>query len=376
MSQNSSQDKTEKATTKKLKKAREDGQIPRSKDIGVFALITVSTIMLNSSRNNLFDKIKQVFEFNFYLTKEELIQPDILLQHTSHSIMLMLLILFPLLVTLFVVGLISGALPSGPIFNLSLISIKLSKLNPISGFGRIFSIKSTIELGKSFLKISILLGIMLSFINGSFSSLISISRLPFDESISYSINFLVNAILYLCGGLFLLAAIDLPLQVYQHNKGLKMSKQEVKDEHIQMEGKPEIKAKIRQVQQRMARSRAEISVPTADVILVNPTHYSVALKYDPERAEAPYVVAKGIDDTAFYMREIAKKNNVEIVNSPPLTRSIYYSTGIDQQVPSALFVAIAHVISYVMQIKAAKQGLIEKPSPLPNFVIPEHLRHD
>lgn len=376
MSQSSSQDKTEKATPKKLKKAREEGQNPRSKDLGVFALITVSTLLLSKTKDSLFSHIKQIFEFNLHLTRLDLRQPDVLLQHTGNSIMLMLSLLLPLLLVLFIVGLISGALPGGPVLNIKLVALKFNKLNPIAGIGRMFSAKSIIELGKSFLKIALLLGIMTVFINNNFSSLISISRLPFDESVSYAINFLINGVLYLSGGLFVLAAIDLPLQIYQHNKMLKMSKQEVKDEHIQMEGKPEIKAKIRQIQQRMARSKADISVPTADAVLINPEHYSVALKYDPKKADAPYVVAKGVDDIAIYIRKIAKENNVEIVNAPPLTRAVYYSTNIDQQVPSALFVAIAHVISYVMQIKAAKQGLTKKPSPLPNFVIPEHLRHD
>lgn len=375
MSQNS-QDKTEKATQKKLKKAREEGQNPRSKDLGVFALITIATLLISNTKEVISSKIKHLFEFNLHLSKAELNQPDILMQHAGNSIILLMHILLPLLCVTFFVGLISGALPGGPVFNLKLISLKLKKLNPIAGIGRMFSGKSIIELGKAFLKIALLLTIMLVFLNNNFSSLIAISRLPFDESISYAINFLINGILYLCGGLFVLAAIDIPLQIYQHHKGLKMSKQEVKDEHIQMEGKPEIKAKIRQIQQRMARSKADISVPTADAVLINPEHYSVALKYDPQKADAPYVVAKGVDDIAIYIRKIAKENNVEIVNAPPLTRAVYYSTNIDQQVPSALFVAIAHVISYVMQIKAAKQGLTKKPSPLPNFVIPEHLRHD
>ena len=376
MSQNSSQDKTEKATSKKLKKAREEGQNPRSKDLGVFALITIATMLLSKNKDYIASYVHNLFEFNLHLTKLELNQPDVLIQHTGQSLLLMLYALIPLLLVLFFVGLISGALPGGPVFNLTLISLKMNKLNPVTGIGRMFSSKSIIELGKSFLKIALLLTIMFVFLNKHFSSLISASLLPFDESVNYSISYLIDGVLYLCAGLFILAVIDMPLQIFQFNKGLKMSKQEVKDEHIQMEGKPEIKAKIRQIQQRMARSRAETSVPTADAILINPNHYSVALKYDPQKADAPYVVAKGIDDVAFYIRKIAKENNVEIVNSPPLARAIYYSTSIDQQVPSALFIAIAHVISYVMQIKAAKQGLTQKPSPLPNFVIPEHLRHD
>ena len=155
-----------------------------------------------------------------------------------------------------------------------------------------------------------------------------------------------------------------------------MSRQEVKDEHTQQEGKPEIKAKIRQIQQRMARSRADTTIPKADVLLVNPTHYAVALKYNPDLADAPYVITKGTEELALYMRELAKKHDIEIIDIPPLTRAIYHSTQVDQQIPSALFIAIAHVLSYVMQIKASRKGLQQKPEPLPHFFIPPNLRHD
>ncbi|PTA51623.1 flagellar biosynthesis protein FlhB [Shewanella morhuae] len=370
------QDKTEKATPQKQRKARKEGQVPRSKDLASAALIMGCSIMLTSNADWFATKASGLAKYNMLLTRAELDQPDMMVRHLGASLVEMLSMLTPLFIMVALLAAIAGALPGGPIFNFGNANFKYSRIDPISGIGRIFSTKSLVELFKSTLKIVLLIGIMLVFLQGHLQGLLSYSQRPIDEAVRDGIDLLSQGMLYLGTGLLVIAFIDVPYQYWNHNKELRMSRQEVKDEHTQQEGKPEIKAKIRQLQQRMAQSRAAITIPKADVLLVNPTHYAVALKYNPDLADAPYVLTKGTEELALYMRELAKKHNIEIIDIPPLTRAIYHSTQVDQQIPSALFIAIAHVLSYVMQIKAARKGLQQKPAPLPHFFIPPNLRHD
>ena len=173
----------------------------------------------------------------------------------------------------------------------------------------------------------------------------------------------------------LFGLIDIPYQRWEHMKQLKMTKQELKEEYKNSEGRPEVKQRIRQVQQQFARRKIEKTVPTADVVIVNPTHYAVAIKYDPSVYEAPFVVAKGVDEVAMHIQHVAKENQVEILSSPPLTRSIYHTTQLEQAVPNQLYVAVAHILTYVLQLKAFRKGQGMQPQPLPAFAIPKHLQH-
>ncbi len=376
MSKDTGQSKTENATPKKLKQARDQGQVPRSKDFTSAALIIGCSLLLTTSAGEIGSRVAQLTRTNMQFTKAQLDEPGMMTRHLGQALLEVLYILGPLFLMVALIAMIAGAMPGGLIFNFGNAGFKYSRIDPLAGLGRMVSIKSLAELIKSVLKIVLLVGIMLVFLDKNLQTMLTFSQLPIDEAITKVIDMLSLGMLYLGLGLLLIASIDLPFQYWQHHNELKMSLQEVKDEHKQQEGKPEIKAKIRQMQQRISRSRADVSIPNADVLLVNPTHYAVALKYDAKKADAPYVLTKGTDELALYMREVAKRHNVEILELPPLTRAIYYSTNIEQQIPASLFVAIAHVLTYVMQIRAARQGKQAKPDPLPHFFIPNNLRHD
>ncbi|MEC4725902.1 flagellar biosynthesis protein FlhB [Shewanella sp. D64] len=376
MSKDTGQSKTEKATPQKLKKARDEGQVPRSKDLAATALIVGCSLMLTASADWFADKVSQVTRSNMLLTKAELDEPGMMMNHLGSALLEILYILGPIFVLVAVLAMVAGALPGGPVFNFKNASFKYSRIDPIAGLGRMASINSLIELIKSILKIVLLISIMFIFLEKNLQTLLSYSQLPIDEAVRNGIDMLSTGMLYLGLGMLVITFIDVPYQYWHHHNELKMTSQDVKDEHKQQEGKPEIKAKIRQLQQRIGRSRAEIAIPQADVLLVNPNHYAVALKYDLEKADAPYVLTKGTDELALYMRQIAQRNDVEVIELPPLARAVYYSTQVEQQIPAALFIAIAHVLSYVLQIKAARQGKQTKPDPLPNFFIPPHLRRD
>lgn len=376
MSETPKHDKTEDATPQRIRKARDEGQVPRSKDLASAALIIGCSLMLTNSADWFAAKMSQLTRYNMLLTSEDLARDDVMLMHLGTSLVKMLELLTPLFIMVGLLAAVAGALPGGPIFNFNNANFKYSRIDPISGLGRIISINSLIELIKSVLKITLLIGIMLGFLDSNLDSLINYNQLPIDEAVTKGISMLSTGMLYLGTGLIAIAFIDVPYQYWHHLNELKMSRQEIKDEHKQQEGKPEIKAKIRQLQHRMGRSRADTAIPKADVLLVNPTHYAIALKYDADLADAPYVLTKGTEELALYMRKLAKQHNVEIIEIPALARAIYHSTQVDQQIPSALFMAIAHVLSYVMQIKASRKGLQQKPDPLPQFFIPPHLRHD
>ncbi|MCL1096213.1 flagellar biosynthesis protein FlhB [Shewanella kaireitica] len=370
------QSKTEQATPQKLKKAKDEGQVPRSKDLASTALIIGCSIMLTTSADWIAAKVAKMTRTNMLLTKAQLDEPGMMTRHLAQSLLEILNILGPLFLMVALIAMVAGAMPGGPVFNFKNASFKYSRIDPIAGLGRMASVKSLVELVKSILKIVLLVGIMWFFLEKNLQTLLTFNQLPVDEAVSKVIDMLSLGMLFLGLGLLLITFIDVPYQYWHHHNELKMSLQEVKDEHKQQDGKPEIKAKIRQMQQRISRSRADISVPKADVLLVNPTHYAVALKYDIDKADAPYVLTKGTDELALHMREVAQRHDVEVIELPPLTRAIYYSTKVDQQIPAALFIAIAHVLTYVLQIKASRQGKQAKPDPLPHFFIPKNLRHD
>ncbi|WP_028114927.1 EscU/YscU/HrcU family type III secretion system export apparatus switch protein [Ferrimonas kyonanensis] len=369
-------DKTEQPTANRLKKAREQGQVARSKDFASAILLVVSAAILDASSDHLAQHMLSIASNNFALSGADLRQPGMMLQHLGLAVVLLLQMLIPVLAGIYLLTAVAAAMPEGPLLNLGNAGFKLSRISLIAGFGRLFSVNSLAELGKSILKVTLVVTTMLVYLNQVWETLPLLARQPLPLALERGAQTLISGLYWLGGAVAIVGAIDLPYQAWSHRRKLKMSKQEVKDEHKQQDGKPEVKARIRQLQQKMARGRAEVALPKADVLLINPSHYAVALKYEPDKADAPYVLAKGVDEVALYMRSLAPKYDLEVVSLPPLTRAIYYSTQIEQQIPAPLYQAIAHVLSYVLQLKAFRKGAQAKPAPLPHFHIPDHLRHD
>ncbi len=204
--------------------------------------------------------------------------------------------------------------------------------------------------------------------------LLFLQRMDLATAAKDGLEVLSFSLMMLALVLLIVAVIDVPFQQFKVANKLKMTKQEVKDERKSTDGNPEIKGRIRQIQYQMANRRIEDRVPTADVIITNPTHYAVALKYSEKKAKAPYVVAKGVDQMALRIRELAATHQLEVIELPPLARAIYFSTRVDQEVPKGLYTAVAYVLTYVMQLKAYKQGRGQKPAPIPDIFIPSSLQ--
>lgn len=375
MSESTSQDKSEKASPQKIKKAKNEGQIPRAKEFTTAVIFLSVTIYFYSKLSKIWQTIVEIFRYNMVLNKESLASPHQMIEQVGHTLALLVEMLIPLFLVIVIITIVSTLILGGWLFRPANIQPKLSKINPISGLKRMFSSRSLVELLKSSLKVMVIFTVLYTYLDTNLQSLLGIQSLPLNQGVNLTMSILFKGLLLMAVTLLIFGALDIPYQRWEHLKQLKMTKQEIKEEYKNNEGRPEVKQRIRQIQQQFARRKIEKMVPTADVVIVNPTHYAVALKYDTHLSEAPFVVAKGIDETAMHIQRIAKENQVEIVNSPPLTRSIYYTTAIEQTIPSQLYIAVAYILTYVLQLKAFRKGQGDKPHQLPSFSIPKHLQH-
>ncbi len=368
-------DKTEQASGQKLSKAREKGQIARSKEFtGVVALI-VSVVYFMNYAKDLRESIFNFFETAWTFDAQVTTDTDFLIHLIGQGFFIFLHLFAPLMLFVFLVTFLASTVLGGLTMNFSLLAPKFSKLNPLEGVKRIFSKQTMVEFIKSVLKISIILTMLFFMLSTNMGEIGSLVRAPFEITINSALGYyMIEMITMLIAVAVVFGIIDIPYQKHTFDKQMKMSKQELKEEHKQQEGSPEVKGRRRQLQMQYARNTANKMVPTADVVLMNPTHYAVALKYDLTRSEAPFVVAKGKDQVAFYIRSLADKHEIEVLIVPEITRSIYHTTQINQMIPNQLFVAVAHILKYVQQLKAWKNGSQPKPNNLPNFFIPDNLK--
>ncbi|GAA3561021.1 flagellar biosynthesis protein FlhB [Marinobacter xestospongiae] len=374
MSENdSSQDKSEEPTEQRLRKAREEGQIARSRELQSAALVGIGGVLLLMS-SFLTQFARDLMVQHFELDRAAATDPAMMLQHLGSALELGLGAMLPFLITLWLIGAVSGMVPGGWLTSGKAIQPQLKRLNPLSGLKRMFSSQSLVELAKSSLKVVLLFGVMVWLLWTHADDLVAINRLPLGAAIGEGVRLLGLALMAMGLVLLFIALLDVPYQRWSMVKKLKMTKQEVKDEHKNTEGRPEVKQRIREIQMQMSRQRIDQRVPEADVVITNPTHYAVAIRYAPDTADAPYVIAKGVDDLALRIRDVATKNNKTILELPELTRAVYHSTRIDQEIPAGLFNAVAHVLMYVMQLNAWKARRGHKPAPLPRFQIPDSLR--
>lgn len=374
MSDSSSQDKTEEPSQRKIDNARKEGQIARSKELATAGLILASGMSLNWFAPLFSEFFSHLLTTQMQLDRAATRDPQLMLLMFSEAIIGMLMVLGPFILVLNVATVFLGMLPGGLIFVLNNIQPKFSKMNPLSGLKRMVSKDTFVELIKSILKILLIAFTLYKLLNLHWPELAAMSQMSLLTALNKGMSIISMALVFMGTALLLIAGIDVPYQQWSMLKKLRMSKQELKEEHKSSEGSPEIKQRIKQIQRQLSQARIEKVVPDADVIVVNPTHYAVAIKYDANRSQAPYVVAKGIDSMALRIKTIATSHELDIIESPELTRAIYYSTQIDQEIPAALYTAVAYILTHIMQLKAYRQGRGKQPAPLPDFAIPEKLR--
>jgi flagellar biosynthesis protein FlhB len=371
MADSSSEEKTEKPSAQKRRKAREEGQIPRSKDMGLAATLFAAFMVISSSFPWYEDFVRESF-ISVHQYAQAINDPGIIGQFLRHH----LLILAKFILTLLPIpaaGLVSSLIPGGWLFLPTKILPDFSKISPLKGIGRLFSAEHLLETGKMAVKAVIVLVMLWLSVRNNIGAFLGLQTLWFKQAVSDGLalyssvmrNFVILFIFF--------AVIDVPLAKTMFTKGLKMTKQEVKEEYKNQEGKPEVKARVRRLQRQMAMGQIRKVVPKADVVITNPTHYAVALRYDQSRAVAPFVVAKGTDEIALYIRKVAAEHKVEVVEFPKLARSVYYTTQINQQIPFQLYRAIAHVLTYVLQMKHWREGVQPRPSLNRHMSIPKEV---
>ncbi|MFT7772908.1 flagellar type III secretion system protein FlhB [Roseateles sp.] len=373
MSDSSSGDKTEKPSDQKLRKAREKGQVPRSRDLSMAVGVLLGFKLLTLLMPLYLEDFRQLFTLGFALLDAEGAQDNVWSASFLHVMSLLAKICLPLLV-LPAVALLASVMPGGLVFSSSRWMPDFSRMSPLSNLGRLFSAKHYSELAISIGKVACVLALLVHMSRSMGPEYLALQGRSLDEALIDGAGLMLDALLSLAGVLLLFALIDAPLQHFFFMRGQRMSKQEVKDEHKQQEGSPEVRQRIRQLQRALAQRAVRKTVPQADVVIVNPEHYAVALRYDDQRAEAPFVVAKGVDEMAFYIREIARQHGVQTLSLPPLARALYNSSQVQQQIPASLYQAVAQVLSYVMQLKAFQNGRRRSAPPPPtDLPVPTHL---
>ena len=369
-------DKTEDPTEKRKKDSREKGEIARSKELNTLAIMLAGSIGLIIFGGALAQDMMEIMRYNFSISREALLNPDSMGAYLLHSGKIALIALQPVLITLLIAALIGPIALGGWLFAAGSLAPKFSRMNPAAGLKRMFSAKALVELLKALAKFFIILIVALMVLQADIDDLQRIAHEPLESAVIHSLQVVAWSALWMACGLILIAAVDVPVQLWESHKKLLMTKQEVRDEHKDQEGRPEVKQRIRQTQRDMSQRRMMSAIPDADVIITNPTHFAVALKYDPEKGAAPMLLAKGSDFLALKIREIGAKHDILLLESPALARSIYYSTELDQEIPAGLYLAVAQVLAYVYQIRQHQAGKGKRPDPLNDLPIPPDLRRD
>ena len=372
----SSQERTEEPTSKRLEQAREKGQVARSKELGTAAVLLAASVGFAMTgpaiAKSLYAMMKQIFT----MERAQIFDTNSMFRVWGVVGNELAWPLLSFIALLALVSFLGNIVLGGMSFSVKAFMPKGSKMNPLNGFKRMFGTQALVELTKGIAKFSVVAIAAYLLLDIYFYDIFTLSSDHLPGNVYHALDLLVWMFILLCSSMLFIVVIDVPFQIWNHNKQLKMTKQEIKDEYKDSEGQPEIKGRVRQMQREIAQRRMMAEVPNADVIVVNPEHYAVAVKYDISRSSAPFLIAKGVDDVAFKIREIAREHNVAIVSAPPLARAIYHTTKVDQQVPEGLFTAVAQVLAYVFQLKQYQKGKGRRPTPVPlKQPIPDDLKY-
>jgi|TARA_B110000091_G_C13764012_1_gene453474 flagellar biosynthetic protein FlhB len=376
MAESDSGEKTEQPTDKKLTDARQKGQIARSKELGtMFVLIgSASAMMLVGS--SLVDGLSGMMKRLFSFSREEALDINALFNIVGQSISLIIIPMLWIFAIIAVAAFIGNTLLGGLSFSLEAMAPKASRMSPFAGFKRMFGTQSYVELVKSILKFFVVFIVAYLLLNGLFDEILGLSRESIPINFVHAVQLLLGMFMTLTISLIIIAVIDAPYQVWNHTKQLKMTKQEIKDEHKTSEGSPENKGRIKRTQYEMSQRRMMADVANSDVIITNPSHFSVALQYDPIVGGAPILIAKGADEMALHIRTIAKEHAIEIVQSPGLARSLYYTAEVGDDIPEELFAAVAQVLAFIFQLNEHRKGRARKPIPIAkNLPIPDDFKY-
>ncbi|KQZ52414.1 flagellar biosynthesis protein FlhB [Massilia sp. Root1485] len=369
MAEDSDAERTEPASEKRLRQAREDGDIPRSREVATFTVLMTAGAGMWMLGGGLVNTLSSVLERGLSLDREQIYNPNVLVERVLADVVRVLLACLPLAGAVMLMMVAAPLLIGGWNFSAKAFTPNFGKLNPMRGLGNMVSTNALVELLKAVAK-TLLVGAVAWFVVMSQKdAVIGLVVEPFGTAAPHLGSILAKAFLTMVGALGAIAILDGPYQMWHYADKFKMTRQEVIQESKESDGNPQIKGKIRQMQREMAQKRMMSNVPTADVVVTNPTHFAVALKYADGQRGAPRVVAKGTDEVAAKIREIAKENKVALLEAPALARALYKHTEIDDEIPEALYSAVAEVLAYVFQLRAYSKGTLDqypdRPKKLP-----------
>jgi flagellar biosynthetic protein FlhB len=368
------QDRTEQPTQKRLDEARRSGNVPRSRELSTAAVVLVAGIGLRFSGAGMASGFAGLMKTGLTLSRDQVLDENRLLPDLVAMGAQALMVAAPILGLTLAAALFSPLAIGGWNMSFQALVPDFSRLNPVAGLKRLFTIRGVAELFKAYAKFLLVGAIAVIFLRSKTPELLGLGNEPLNAGIAHAAQLTGQALLVLSGSLAIIAAVDVPLQLTQYMKQLRMSRQETRQEHRESDGSPEMKGRIRRMQQELARRRMLQQVPKADVVITNPTHYSVALRYDDQRMRAPIVVAKGVDEVAANIRKIATENKVPIFEAPPLARVLFRDVDLNAEVPSTLYVAVAQVLTYVIQLRTAAASAVRPARPIIDPKI-EETRH-
>jgi flagellar biosynthetic protein FlhB len=373
MSDESDAEKTEPASQKKIDDARQEGDVPRSRELATFTVLMTSGIGLWVFGSKLVRELSAVLVSGLSLDREQIYNSDVLINRVTTDVGSILLACLPLAIAIMCVALASPLLIGGWLFSSKSFMPNFGKLDPIKGIGNMFSKNALVELFKAIGK-TLVVGVVAWFVVMSEKeAVIGLAVEPLLAGSVHLGDLVATAFLYMVGGLGLIAAIDGPYQMWHYADKLKMTRQEMIQESKESDGNPEMKGRIRQMQREMSKRRMMADVPTADVVVTNPTHYAVALKYTDGQGGAPRVVAKGSDEVAAKIRELARENKVALLEAPALARALHKHTEIGDEIPEALYSAVAEVLAYVFQLRTYKTSGGTYPDRPTKLAVPAEL---
>jgi flagellar biosynthetic protein FlhB len=344
-------ERTEDPSQRRLQEARERGQIPRSRELTNFATMIGGSAALVAIGGSLTARLSQMMRKGLSIDASTLRNTDSMAASLGDAGVSAVLALLPVFGALVALVLLASVLLGGWNFSPRAMTPDFSRLSPMAGLQRLFGLRGLTELGKALLKCLVVGGVCAGIVAWIFGDVLSLARMAPRAAVGRGAGLLSWAFVWLCASLALVAMVDVPLQLFQFKRALRMTRQELRDESKEMDGRPETKQRIRQMQQTLARRRMMHKVPTADVVIVNPTHFAVALKYDPMKMRAPRVLAKGVDMVAQNIRRIAEEHRVPLFESPKLARALYRSTDLNKEIPAGLYVAVAQVLSYIFRLR-------------------------
>lgn len=364
MAEDSDLERTEPASPRRLEQAREEGDVPRSRELATCTILLAAGLAFWFSGESLIRRLNHLLTSGLTLEREHAFDFNLLLTHIVPALEGVLLGLAPLAAILLLVALGSPLLIGGWLLSGKALQPNFSRLNPLKGFGNMFSVRSLVELGKAIGKTLLIGAIAWLVVSSQTEEMLGLSAEPLHTGWAHLGSLLLTGFIAIVSGLVVIALIDAPYQMWHYANKLKMTREEVRQESKESDGDPMVKARIRQLQREMAKRRMMAEVPTADVVVTNPTHYAVALKYSEGKMRAPVVVAKGADEVAAKIREIASEHKVAMLEAPPLARALYRHTELGDEIPAALYTAVAEVLAYVFQLRAyGKHGGVRPAVP-------------